>query len=90
MLTLGFRNVITTHNSTHFQGGVCKFGDYGEGRDGYYGWFGYGGSVFQWNPELKIGFAFTPTLLHYMDISNGRARKIQEEVSKCARKLQKQ
>ena len=38
------------------------------------GWHGFGGSVFQWHPELKIGFAFlgaikqnmlaTPTGLH--------------------------
>ena len=38
------------------QGGVNKFEEEG-GRDGYYGWFGYGGSVFQWHPDLRIGFA---------------------------------
>ena len=32
-------------------------------REGFYGWFGYGGSVFQWNPVLKIGFAYTCTYL---------------------------
>ena len=48
------------------QGGVAKFeeeaeqsggesGDNTTGRDGFYGWMGFGGSVFQWNPELKIG-----------------------------------
>lgn len=30
--------------------------------------------MFQWDPELKIGFAFTPTLLHYLDIENGRGK----------------
>ena len=49
------------------QGGVAKFeeeaeqsgdetGDNTTGRDGFYGWMGFGGSVFQWNPELKIGY----------------------------------
>ena len=31
-------------------------GDNTTGRDGFYGWMGFGGSVFQWNPELKIGY----------------------------------
>ena len=46
------------------QGGLNKFEEEG-GRDGYYGWFGYGGSVFQWHPDLRIGFGYTPTLLHW-------------------------
>jgi len=29
-------------------------------REGFYGWFGIGGSVMQWHPELKIGFAYLP------------------------------
>ena len=43
------------------EGGVAYF-DEGP-RAGYYGWMGYGGSVFQWEPELNIGFAYTCTLL---------------------------
>ena len=27
-------------------------------RDGFYGWFGYGGSVFQWEPQLKVNLGF--------------------------------
>ena len=27
-------------------------------RDGWMGWMGFGGSVMQWHPELKIGFAY--------------------------------
>ena len=43
------------------KGGVAFFN---EGlREGYFGWFGYGGSVLQWNPSLKIGFAYTCTYL---------------------------
>ena len=42
------------------QGGVAKFEEEGSGdsccgRNGFYGWMGFGGSVFQWHPELKIG-----------------------------------
>ena len=41
------------------QGGVARFQEAegaGVGRDGYWGWHGYGGSVFQWDPELRIGW----------------------------------
>ena len=31
-----------------------KFEEEG-GRGGYWGWYGYGGSVFQWQPDLKLG-----------------------------------
>ena len=70
------------------QGGINKFEEEG-GRDGYYGWFGYGGSVFQWNPDLKIGFGYTPTLLHWQDATNSIGRNLQQEVVKCVQKLQK-
>lgn len=29
-------------------------------RDGFFGWYGYGGAVMQWNPELKIGIGYLP------------------------------
>ena len=32
--------------------------------EGWYGWEGIGGSVFQWNPELKISFAYIVTDLY--------------------------
>ena len=47
------------------------------GREGYYGWFGVGGSVFNWHPELKIGFGYVPTYLNWLDLQNGKAAKIQ-------------
>ena len=28
-----------------------------QGREGFIGWMGLGGSIFQWHPELEIGFA---------------------------------
>jgi len=72
------------------QGGVNKFEEEGGGgRDGYYGWYGYGGSVFEWNLEHKIGFAYTCTLLHWQDLFNDKGKRLQEEVVKCVKILQK-
>ena len=42
------------YNIFCWQGGVNKFEEEG-GRGGYWGWYGYGGSVFQWQPDLKLG-----------------------------------
>ena len=51
---------------------------------GYYGWKGYGGSIMQWNPELKIGFAFVPTFLNQVtDPSNKRGGLLQKLVVEC-------
>jgi len=81
--------VLPDMQSNFTQGGVNKFEEEGgAGRDGYFGWFGYGGSVFQWNPELQIGFAYTPTMMEWYDISNNKGRLLQAEVAKCAKKLQ--
>lgn len=77
-----------TLDTNFTQGGVNKFEEKG-GRDGYYGWFGYGGSVFQWHPDLNIGFGYTPNLLHWEDIANGIGRDLQQEVVKCVQKLKK-
>ena len=55
------------------------------GRDGFYGWMGLGGSLFQWHPELKIGFAFVPTRLHVMDFLNERGKAYQEAVLNIVR-----
>ena len=49
------------------------------GRSGFFGWMGFGGSCFQWNPELKIGFAFVPSELE-IDLTNMRAGMLQEAV----------
>jgi hypothetical protein len=39
---------------------------------------GLGGSIFQWHPEKKIGFAFVPTSLHALDIVNERGNIYQQ------------
>ena len=72
------------------QGGVDKFvastaqsskldREFNEGREGFYGWMGLGGSIFQWHPQLDIGFAFVPTSLHVLDILNERGKVYQAE-----------
>ena len=57
-----------------------------EDREGYVGWYGVGGSLFQWHPEMKIGFAFVPTSLHWFDCSNLRGATLQRLVKECATK----
>jgi len=53
-------------------------------RDGFYGWMGYGGSLFQWHPELKIGFAFVPSVLNIVEFCNERGAVLQQLVKDCA------
>ena len=84
-------SLITTRFT---QGGVDFFAECGadstrverefnEGREGFYGWMGLGGSIFQWHPGLDIGFAFVPTSLHVVDFLNERGKVFQAEVVKC-------
>lgn len=79
------------------QGGVNLFKDYeddkmGErifksGRDGYIGWLGFGGSVIQWHPNLRIGFGYACTFITWWDLANTKARKLQKEVVVCTKNL---
>ena len=57
--------------------------EFNQGREGFYGWMGFGGSIFQWHPELDIGFAFVPTSLHVLDFFNERGKRYQAEVMRC-------
>ena len=52
-------------------------------RDGWYSWFGYGGSMFQWHPKLKIGFGYTNTQLRWFDRFNNIGAKLQQRVVQC-------
>lgn len=81
-------------NTRFTQGGVNQFvectasntrmdRDFNEGREGFYGWMGLGGSIFQWHPQLDIGFGFVPTSLHVLDILNERGKTYQAEVLSC-------
>ncbi len=88
-------SILTTRFT---QGGVDSFlpctpgssrleRDFTEGREGFYGWMGLGGSVFQWQPQLDIGFAFVPTMLHVLDLFNERGKRYQAEVLRCVERL---
>ncbi len=58
--------------------------------EGFVGWMGIGGSVFQWHPELEIGFAYAPTLLHYLDMFDGKTARLQKAVVDSVKKLRDQ
>jgi hypothetical protein len=80
------------------QGGVNAFTLAGErstrmerafnaGREGFFGWMGLGGSIFQWHPQHEIGFGYVPTSLNVLDILNERGKAYQDEVLKCVENL---
>ena len=58
-----------------------------EGREGYFGWMGLGGSIFQWHPEKRIGFAYVPTSLNVLDMVNERGKAYQVEVMRTLQDL---
>ena len=57
-----------------------------DGREGFIGWMGFGGSVMQWNPELKIGFGYVPFDFNYLDRYNVRGSQLQKIVKECVLK----
>ena len=63
--------------------------DFNEGREGFFGWMGLGGSIFQWHPGQEIGFAFVPTSLHVLDFLNERGKRYQAEILKCVDKIER-
>ena len=76
------------------QGGVAHFSQdnmgpgamnraLNQGREGFYGWMGLGGSIFQWHPEKQISIAFVPTSLHLLDLVNERGKTYQAELLRC-------
>ena len=89
-------------STTNFtQGGVNLFTEvrakstvleraFNVGREGFYGWMGLGGSLFQWHPRHEIGFGFVPTSLHVVDILNERGKVYQAEVLRCVENLKEQ
>ncbi len=79
------------------QGGVAKFAaadasfttnDHrlNTGREGFYGWMGLGGSLFQWHPQHQIGFGYVPTSLNVLDFVNERGKTYQAEVLRCVQR----
>ena len=45
------------------------------------------GSVFQWHPDLKIGFAYVPSGLEWSDLTNTREGLLQEEVVRWVNRI---
>jgi CubicO group peptidase (beta-lactamase class C family) len=85
--------------TTFTQGGVNEFIEtdatsipldraFNAGREGFFGWMGLGGSIFQWHPRYEIGFGYVPTSLNVLDILNERAKAYQAEVLRCAERLE--
>ena len=60
------------------------------GREGFYGWMGLGGSLFQWHPQYKIGFGYVPTSLNVLDLVNERGKAYQTEVLRCIETMKNQ
>ena len=83
--------------TTFTQGGVARFERkigknrteraFNNGREGFYGWMGLGGSIFQWHPEQQIGFGYVPTSLNVLDLFNERGKQYQAEALKCVAAL---
>jgi len=57
------------------------------GREGFFGWMGLGGSIFQWHPGYEIGFGYVPTSLNVLDFLNERGKAYQAEVLSCIARL---
>ena len=85
---------MTIMQNSFTQGGLAQFKEsdaakgpleagVSAGRGGFYGWFGLGGSVFQWHPKHRIGFAYVPTALNPIDVFNERGKSYQKEILRC-------
>ncbi len=57
------------------------------GREGFVGWMGLGGSIFQWHPQSEIGFGYVPTSLNVLDFVNERGKAYQAEVLSAVARL---
>jgi len=57
--------------------------DFKDGRMGYVGWMGAGGSVMQWHPEHRIGFGYAMNLMEVTP-TNERGRALQAAALQCA------
>lgn len=57
-------------------------------RQGYFGTFGYGGAVFNWHPELQIGFAYIPCDLFLCDFFDLKGSLIQKAVVDICRQIE--
>jgi len=68
-------------NPTIFtDGGVADTGD------GFFGWAGFGGSIFQWNHDLEISFSYVPADMLPLGV-NERGTYLREIVTDCVREM---
>lgn len=75
-------------NSPFTNAGWNMFEEKGKkGRDGFIGWMGLGGSVMQWHPKLRIGFAYAMNMLEITP-TNERGRVLQEAAVLCAHNIE--
>jgi len=91
----GVAGDMVFHKNIFTKGGVAMFGPvenetkvdriFYENREGFYGWYGLGGSIMQWHPKLRIGFAYLPTLLSWVDMANNRGGKFQKLIMEIVR-----
>ena len=65
-----------------------RYNDFVACRNGFYGWMGFGGSVFQWNPEQHISFAFVNTDVFMTDRYCRRGGMIQKCVLEIVKSQQ--
>ena len=93
--TQGGINQFTMHNNNfkeddlaNSQFGISSERKMNQNRDGFWGWQGYGGSIMQWHPELKIGFGYVPYELFSLDLANKRGSFIQKAVMDVVRSNQ--
>ena len=59
-----------------------------DGRKGYFGWMGYGGSIFQWHPEMDIGFSYVPLDVFLTDASDRKGATLQGAMRDCVMNLE--
>jgi len=52
-------------------------------REGWVGWMGLGGSVVQWHPQERVGFAYAINKLEWSP-NNERGLRLQQSVIECA------
>ena len=80
----GYRTAFTQGGFNHFRryenpNMVEAYAD----RDGWYGWYGYGGAVMQWHPTLKIAFGYAQTNVRWYDQLYKIGGALQKSVLDC-------
>jgi CubicO group peptidase (beta-lactamase class C family) len=69
------------------KGGLAVFDTgFGYHREGFFGWFGMGGSVLQWSPSKDIAFGYTCNLFG-ASLFNRNSYLVQKAVLKCVEEI---